>query len=361
MGALHRDLRTGIRMPLTRPALTRLRAPAMCLLLVALAPVLPAQGGAGQAAFFQSDDVLAVTIRTDLRGLLGDRDTAAVPWRAASLTYAGPDGAVTVPLRLRTRGIFRLTHCDFPPIRLRFGEDDVRGTLWEGLRRPKLVTHCMDRTEYEQYLLQEYAIYRIYQLFTPVSLSARLLRVTYEDVRGAVRPVTRYAFVTEDPDRFAERLGGALVDEEGVRLARLARSHTAQLSVFQYLVANTDWGVPPRHNIMLLRTDTLYAAPCDFDWSGVIAAPYARPVSSLRIRSVRDRLYTGLCQTAPNMEPVLARFEALRDSIAAVYWSVPGLDRRIVERTLRYYDEFYRTIADRQRFEQQVVAPTCTW
>jgi hypothetical protein len=39
------------------------------------------------------------------------------------------------------------------------------------------------------------------------------------------------------------------------------------------------------------------------------------------------------------MDPVLSRFEALRDSIAAVY----------------------RAIADRHRFEERVVAPGCGW
>jgi len=56
---------------------------------------------------------------------------------------------------------------------------------------------------------------------------------------------------------------------------------------------------------------------------------------------------------------VLARFEALRDSITAVYRAVPGLDPRVLERTLRYDDEFYRAIADRPRFMRDAVEPDC--
>lgn len=324
----------------------------------------PAAGGTpAVAALFRSDSVLAVTLRTDLRSLRRDRDTANAPWREATLTYAGPDSAVTVPLRLRTRGQFRLRTCAMPPIRLRFNDRDARGTPFEDLRRPKLITHCTDRAEHEQYLLQEYAIYRIYQLFTPVSFPARLLRVTYQDVANAARPVTRYGFVTEDPERLAARVGATILDSQGVRLARLDRPLIQQLSIFQYLIANTDWGVPPLHNVLLLRTadSVIHAVPFDFDWSGVIDATYARPNPLLRTVSVRQRVYRGICQVAAGMDPVLSRFEALRDSIAAVYRAIPDLDPRLIERTLRYYDEFYREIADRQRFEQRVVAAGCGW
>jgi hypothetical protein len=333
--------------------------PSRWIVAVAFAAAMPARSATGQE-FFRTTDVLPVTLRTDLGALRRDRDTATAEWRQATLTYAGRDSAVTVPVRVRTRGIFRLKTCDFPPIRLRFSEGDVRGTLLDSLRRPKLVTHCMDRGGYEQYLLQEYAIYRVLRLFTPMSFSARLLRVTYEDAAGAARPLTRYAFVTEDPERLAERLGGTFMTQQGARFGMIDRRHAALVGLFQYFIANTDWSVPGLHNIVLLRArDTTYAVPFDFDWSGVIAPPYARPAPSLPIRSVRERIYRGFCQAAGDLEPVLAQFEALRDSIAAVYRAIPDLDPRTVERTLRYYDEFYRAVADRAQFVRRVVEPDC--
>ena len=42
-----------------------------------------------------------------------------------------------------------------------------------------------------------------------------------------------------------------------------------------------------------------------------------------------------------------------------MYRAVPGLEPRVVERTLRYYDEFYRDIVDRIRFFQRVIEPNC--
>lgn len=325
-----------------------------------LSAALLAPPARAQAPLFASDTPLTVTLRTDLRALYRDRDPDTTIWRGATLTWQDSAGPRTVSLRLHTRGRYRLRECDVPPIRLRFDGDSVRGTLWERARRPKLVTHCADRDEYEQNLLQEYAIYRVYQLLTPVSFRARLLRVTYEDEHGAVRPVTRYAIVTEDPERLAERVGGTLLEVGTVRQSNLRPSDAARLGVFQYLIANTDWSVPGQSNIQLVRTpDTVIPVPYDFDWAGVIDARYAHPDPRLGVRSVRIRVYRGLCQDAATLAPVLDTLRALREGIAAVYRAVPGLAPRAVERTLRYYGEFYQDIADPQRFVRDVVRRTC--
>jgi hypothetical protein len=343
----------------SRPGRTPARTTWILVALAFTATTSPARMTA-QAALYGPDSALVVTLRTDLKSLLKDRDTTKTVWREATLGYAGPGGPIAVPLRVRTRGSYRLLNCDFPPIRLRFSDSAAAHTPFDGLRRPKLATHCRDTDEYEQYVLEEYAIYRLLGLFTPVSLSVRLLRVTYDDAAGATRPVTRYAFVSEDPEQMAMRLGGTLLTQRGARIGTLSRSHAALLGVFEYFIANTDWSVPALHNIALLKArDTTFAVPYDFDWSGVIGTPYARPAPILPIRSVRERIYRGFCQSAADLEPVLARFEALRDTIAALYRAIPGLQPRVVERTLRYDDAFYRTIADRSRFMREVVQRDC--
>ena len=340
---------------MTRPA----RGAGVAAIVAALALSGGPAPGAAQAPLFGADTAIAVTLRVDLGTLRSERDTARAAWLDATLAYAGPGGPVALPLKVRTRGMFRLLHCDFPPLRLRF-DRAARGTPFAELRRPKLVTHCRDTDEYEQYVLEEYAIYRALNLLTPLSLSVGLLRIRYEDAAGAVRPVTRYAFVSEEPEQLARRLGVTLLTQPGARLARLSRPNVALLGVFEYFVANIDWSLQARHNVALLTVrDTTLAVPYDFDWSGVIAAPYARPTPQVHVRSVRERRYLGYCQSPLDFETVLARFEALRDTIAALYRRVPGLTPGNVERTIRYYDEFYRTIADRPRFFRDVVERDC--
>ncbi len=337
----------------------RLARIARALAPLALAALLPAQGAA-QARLFRGDSVAQLTLRTDLGALLTDRDTSkAAPWRDATVSYAGPESTLTVPVRVRARGIWRRANCDFPPIRLRFTDSLTRGTVFRGAHSARLVVPCRGPAVYEQLILQEYATYRVLQLLTPAALAPRLVRLSYEDLRGRARP-PRWAFVTEEPERLAQRLGGFVVTGGAPRVSNLSPYQAALLGTFQYFIGNTDWGMSHRHNIAVLAVaESTYALPYDFDWTGVVDAPYAKPLPILPIRTVRERMWRGTCQSAEELEPVLARFEALRDTIAALYRSIPGLEPRELRKTMEYYDEFYRAIADRRRFVQRVVERDC--
>ncbi len=324
-----------------------------------LAALLPTRAAA-QARLFRSDSVLAVTLRADFRSLFRDRDTTKKTWRDATLTYAESGGAVTIPVRMRTRGIYRLKTCDDPPIRLAFDDSTVRGSLFKGVHHPKLVVPCRNSSDYQQLVLQEYGIYRVQRFLTPVTLAARLLRVTFEDVNGRTRPQTQIAFITEDPERLARRLGGTLDVKGGIQLMDLTPYNAGLLLVFEYFIGNTDWSLPGGHNATTITVqDTLLPLAWDFDWSGVVDAPYARPDPRLKTFSVRERIWWYHCMSAEELEPVLARFEAARDSITAAVQSIPGLDPRQARRTLSYYDDFYKAIANRQRFARNVVQRDC--
>lgn len=318
-----------------------------------------APGRLSAQSLFRSDTVLTATIRADWRAVLRDRNPDSDVWREGRMRVAGD--TVDRRVRLRTRGLYRLRECAFVPIRLRFAQDDVAGSPLDSLRRPKLVTHCEDNPEYEQNLLQEYAIYRVLQLLTPLSFQARLLRVTYEDSAPSRRPITRHAIITEDPERLASRLGATLLEQQNVGFIQINQQNAALLSVFQYFIGNTDWSLPGLHNIQLIRLadQGINAIAYDFDWAGIIAARYARPATQLPIRSVRERIWRGPCLTVATLEPALARFETLRGAIGAVYQGLPGLEPRTLQRTQAYLEEFYQTISDRARFEQRVVRPDC--
>jgi hypothetical protein len=320
---------------------------------------LPARGAA-QARLFRDDSALAVTLRTDLRGLFADRDTTREPtWRTATLSYAGDTGTETVALRVRTRGTWRRANCEFPPVRLRFTDSAARGTPFHGVHAAKLVVPCRGPEAYEQLVLLEYGVYRVLQLLTPASLATRLVHLTYADEQGRTR-APRWAFVTEEPDRLAQRLGGFVVTGGSPTVKDLSPYQAALLGVFEYFIGNTDWSMPARHNIVVLTVqDSAYAVPYDFDWTGVVDAPYAQPLSALPIKSVRERMWRGRCQSVAELEPILSRFEALRDTITALYRAIPGLERRQLDQALGYYDDFYREIADRQRFVRRLVERDC--
>ena len=61
---------------------------------------------------------------------------------------------------------------------------------------------------------------------------------------------------------------------------------------------------------------------------------------------MRDRLYRGYCVPTEDIPKVFALFNAKKDSIYALYHDPIGklLPPDIVDETLKYFDEFYKTI-----------------
>jgi hypothetical protein len=91
-------------------------------------------------AFFETQDPIDVTLTANIGKLRGDKRTDP-PWRPATMSYKGTDGsALTVPIQARTRGIWRLRMCDFPPLRLNFSGEKSKGSIFHKLDKPKLVS-----------------------------------------------------------------------------------------------------------------------------------------------------------------------------------------------------------------------------
>lgn len=324
---------------------------------LALLATIPQQSASQAAAedeeaprVFRSHDVVTLTLRADMRELLRDRDREQNYHQGfvhvAKLDGSGVD---SIPVQVRTRGIFRRrpSTCSFPPLRMTFEPRGTRGTLLQGERRFKLVTHCRSSGLYEQYVLQEYLIYRSFALLSPYSLRTRLARITYEDTRGREETVTRYAILIEHEDQLAERHGLRVVTDTGVPMARLDPQHTVFMAVFQYFIGNTDWSVRALHNVILLA-DSLnrhIPVPYDFDWSGVIATRYAKPDTSLPIKRVEERIYAGYCGAPEDFAPIFQKFRDRRSELEALY-DLPGLDSEHRDRARRYYADFYRLIDD---------------
>jgi hypothetical protein len=313
------------------------------------------------SAFFASEQPLEVTLTTNIGKIRGDR-RADPPWRPATLSYKSDSGsAVTVPVEARTRGIWRLKMCDFPPLRLNFKGETTRGTIFHKLDKPKLVSYCQDNDLYEQYILQEYQLYRIYGLLTPVSHRVRLFKFNYADSGSGKIRAKRYGFIMEEPNALGARLGGRVLEQKGALPADLDPFQDALFGVFQYFIGNTDFSVGALHNVELFfaTQGTISPVPYDFDFSGVINARYAIPDPSLNIPNVRQRLFRGYCTDPAEYEKVFALFNEKKPAIYALYSDSIGklIDHGTVKSTLRYFDDFYKTINDRHAAKDAIIEP----
>lgn len=315
------------------------------------------------APIFRSESPLAVTLSANLGALRADRDTNP-PWRAAELRYASDSGPRVLPIRARPRGIWRRKNCAFPPLRLDFPRKATGGTPFEAIDRPKLVNYCRPTATGEQYVLAELQLYRVYALLTPYSHRVRLLRVTYADSAGDGKRGRgpTWAFLVEEPKALAARSGLALFEIQGVVGTELDPYQATVMSMFQYLIGNTDFGISGLHNVELLQQgDTFFPVPYDFDYAGAINAAYAGPDPRLPIRKVTDRLFRGYCVAPEVLERVLALFREKKDAIRALYFDeVGGLLRDDLRRqALSFFDGFYAEIASPARARMSI-ANQCT-
>ena len=307
---------------------------------------------------FDRDDVLQVTLTADFGDVFKGRDTLRPRVRRGRLTIPGDDGAPrTLPVALSTRGHFRLksTTCPFAPLRVVF-DSGAGSTPFARQRALKLTTHCRTgNRDLEQNVLREYLAYRIYNLITDRSFRARLARVTYAEARDTTKRIIAYGFFIESERDLARRLGAKILEARGGKFDDFDRAQTDLLSVFEYMIGNTDFSIWALHNIRILAAaGGYYPVPYDFDWSGLVNASYAFPDPRLNIPTVRDRLYRGPCRTPEELAPTFARFTAQRDSVFALLRALPDMESRHRKDAEQYFTEFYETISSPDRWKRDV-------
>jgi hypothetical protein len=311
------------------------------------------------APLFASHAPLAVTLRTDISRIRDERsDQEDVE---GTLTYVGPDGAeVTLPVGVRARGNFRRDkrNCNFPPLRIDVVAKDAEGTVFEGQDKLKLVTPCQDgRDQFQQYVLQEYLVYRAYQLLTPAGFRVRLVDITYEDPDGGYPTRTKTAFFIEADEQMAARNRALVQDFEQFHPRAMQPEQDFLVALFQYMIGNTDFSTAYFHNTVLIRSEDnqFLIVPYDFDWAGVVAARYAIPDPRLPITDVRQRVFRGFCRDEGVDEAgLIRRFNDQKGAIRALYEEMPGLDEGVRKRSLEYYEDFYRTLDDPRRYAREI-------
>ena len=301
---------------------------------------------------FASDDPIRLTIKGPIGSIARKAEDSMQP-HGATLSLATP--AEVHPIRLSARGLSRRKSgiCQFPPLRVELAQPAPAGSLFAGQRRLKLVTHCRPSEGFQQHLLLEYSAYRIFNLISPLSYRARLAMVDYVEANG--RPITtRWGFLIEDLDDLARR-NGLTPARVGDRIVKeqLEGRQAGRVALFQYMIGNLDWSMRAGpagegccHNHRLLAGGPkLVPVAYDFDYSGLVDAPYAVPPEGIKVDSVRERLYRGYCIHNQGAVAAAAELRAQRPAIEALYVRIPGLAASTQRKALAYLGRFFGEIA----------------
>ena len=342
-------------------------------LTIALAASAQAAGGAETkkpTRLFSEDQPIHATIRGPITAVVATPAPARTA-RPAILELSVP-AVEKHAIQLSPRGLTRRQkdRCTFPPLRVEFTGKPDKSSLFDRQKRLKLTTHCRNATSHEQYVLLEYAAYRMLNVVSPISLRARLGSFDYADTGGRVIE-SRVGFFVEDPDDAASRNGLKEVRTTArVAVTRLDPAAAARAALFEYMIGNTDWSMRagPQgdiccHNFRLFGTaansqGAMVPVPYDFDASGLVNAPYAVPSEGLRISSVRDRQYRGYCAHNAQALAAAAEFRAKQSQIVGVLSTIPGLDERRRAGAAAYLDTFFRDISTDETLSKRVLK-TC--
>lgn len=337
------------------------------LIFIVVAAIL-AQAAAAQdeLPLFADDRTLEVEIEGPLDTLIRERSEDDYYDGVLRYTDAGGD-VKALDLKFRTRGNFRRekSTCRFPPVRLNLRRKQVEGTLFEGQNILKLVAHCRPNSgRYEEYVLRELLAYRIYNLITPVSFRARLLRITWINTEDDNEEDVRYGFIIEHKNELEDRLGMEEPGYNTIKYDALNAEHGAYAALFEYMIGNTDFSMVAAvqgenccHNGILLKRahGDNYFVPYDFDMAGIVDAPYAEPNPRFRLRSVTSRLYRGDCLFNEHLDAAIDRFMAVRGDVEQLIATQEGLENRPRQRVARFIEGFYEDIENPKRVESKLL------
>jgi hypothetical protein len=314
----------------------------------------------GQSSgLFDTDEILEFTLRGDLKTVFKDRGEES-QYYPATIQYQADQDTINIPLKIKTRGHFRKmpSNCKYPPILLNFAKSTTpKSSVFAGQDKVKLVTPCQG----DQYVIQEYFVYKLYNLITPKSFRARLVKVIYQDTVKNKSSDSYYGILLEEEKQMAIRNLSNSFEKIGLRPEGTHKGDFMKMAVFQYMIGNTDWSVQYQQNIKLIIVDSMSlpsTVPYDFDHAGIVRAPYANPAPELQLSSTLQRRYRGYCILDMNQfTEVFETFNQLKNDFYAFYEGNPLLKNSYQNQTIKFLDQFYETINDPEKAQKEFCHP----
>lgn len=305
---------------------------------------------------FGTEEPLELSIKTDMKNLIGKKEKGKPIY--SSIIWKNGDSVIASPINVSARGNFRRQECYVPP--LKFDFDTATAPQFKGLGGIDITCQCKQGASFAQLVYKEYMCYKIYNILTEKSQRVRMVNLTIEDVEGKKKPTTVPGFFVEDLDVTAKRNVCQKIKLEKIHTENTDRRQMTLVAMFEYMIGNTDWSVYANHNIKLLQ-DTgnvsakPYAVAYDFDFSGLVNAPYATPDPLLGTETVSVRVYRGFPREIAELKEMAALFISKKDAVYAAINDSKYLDSRTKKDMIGYLDDFYSLIKDDRKMKTEFI------
>ncbi|NLJ42849.1 MAG: type II toxin-antitoxin system HipA family toxin [Bacteroidales bacterium] len=317
-----------------------------------------------KVTLFDSDDLFEIFLSFDITKY--KREKMSDDYLDAKLRYVeNINDTVTKKIKVRPRGnIRRSAICDFPPLMLNFQMKDPSDSKFAGINKLKFVTYC--KLGFEDYILREYLVYKLYNVITDYSFRVRLFKINYINTAKEKKPIVQYGFAIEPIRHLEKRTKTQEIIYGGVTQRNLRPDMLDRAALFNYMIGNTDWSVPIGHNIQLLyqpgapENEVNLPVPYDFDYAGIVNTDYAIPFESLPIQNTRQRLYMAVCRSDETFMNTVNEFVQKKDALYRVINDFPYLNPRSKKDMTSFLDGFFALINKRNTI-LSYLKTDCSW
>lgn len=308
---------------------------------------------------FDSDELLEVSLYFDMARFLKKNPEDGNLDALMKIKYSETD-SLEKKINMRARGVNRRERCHFPPVMVTFKKPVYFGTDSVKVKKLKLVTHCETGAVYEEYVLREYLVYKLYNVITDTSFNVRLLKVNYIDNQNKRKTLSKYGFFIEPLNSLAARTNTTVVKSTTLGQKLIIPEIMDQVAIFNYMIANWDWSVAGQHNINVVIPKQIGASPLgiaipyDFDLTGIVNASFAIPPPDIGIETVRDRLFTGMCRTKDEFRISLKKFHDKKEELYKVIDEFQYLNQRAKKDIKYFLDGFFDQLEKQRSFDNLI-------
>lgn len=308
---------------------------------------------------FDNDSILELTIKLNFDSLYKGSFSETKQYKGFMSYYSSVDSELILPVRISKRGHFRKMYnvCSFPPLRVEFSMKKAKKSLFDGMDKIKMVTHCINAdSSFDQYVIEEYMIYKIYNIITDYSFKVKLAQIQYIDISGKYPIMKRFGFFIENSGSLANRMKGTKLEYHYVYPEVVDQYHYCLMGLFQYMIINTDWSINLAHNIELIGLNPSFrpvAVPFDFDMAELINIPYNSPVIAYRLGKEPERHFTLKKVNRKLMQSAVQRINSKKEEILSLCRDNHFLSESNKIKTLASLDSFFRILEDKNQVRNE--------
>lgn len=263
-----------------------------------------------------------------------------------------------INLKIRPRGKSRRMMCDFPPLKLKFEKSSLKNQGLETFNDFKLVTHCLENSpQIEAVIKREFLIYQLFNCLTPYSFKASLANITYKNTGKSFKKTVHLGIIIEDAESLAHRNNCQTMEQKVIALDSLHQNQEKTTSVFQYMIGNADWSYMMARNMELIQQSDgqIIAVPYDFDYAGLVMAPYARANAALGQKTVLDRVYLGNAKSYEELHSIFSFFKTKKADLFEIIENFDELDWETRSKMRDYVEGFFNIIESKERVEKEML------